>query len=115
VEISRQIQLRLGSPGRVATAIRDIGEVIGRINEGAAAISAAVEEQGAATQEIARNVNEAASGTQQVSANISAVSEAAAETGSGAGRVLETSRTLVRQSESLKTRVDGFFASIRAA
>jgi methyl-accepting chemotaxis protein len=114
-EISRQIQEMQGSTGRVATAIRDIGEVIGRINEGAAAISAAVEEQGAATQEIARNVNEAASGTQQVSANISAVSEAAAETGSGAGRVLETSRTLVRQSESLKTRVDGFFASIRAA
>jgi methyl-accepting chemotaxis protein len=114
-EIGKQIQEMQGSTGRVASAIRDIAEIIRRINEGTAAISAAVEQQGAATQEIARNVNAAAAGTQQVSANIVAVSDAASETGTGASRVLESSRLLVRESDTLKRRIDGFFGAIRAA
>jgi methyl-accepting chemotaxis protein len=42
---------------------------IGEISRIAAAVAAAVEEQGAATQEIARNVHQAAIGTQEVTSN----------------------------------------------
>ena len=48
-------------------AIEGIGRTIGAINEITSAISLAVEQQGTATQEIARNVQEAALGTGQVS------------------------------------------------
>ncbi len=46
------------------------------VNEISSSIAAAVEEQGAATQAIARSVQEAASGTDQVSQNISGVTDA---------------------------------------
>ena len=42
------------------SAIREIGSTIAQISEISTAIAAAVEEQGAATQEIARNVQHAA-------------------------------------------------------
>ena len=41
----------------------------------------AVEEQGAATSEIARNVEQAAQGTTEVSSNITQVTQAPGETG----------------------------------
>ena len=51
------------------------------MNEIAVTIASAVEEQGAATQEIARNVQQAAMGTQEVSSNIAGVTKSASETG----------------------------------
>ena len=48
------------------TAIKEISSTIGQIAEISTAIAAAVEEQGAATQEITRNVQEAARGTEEV-------------------------------------------------
>src|SRR5437879_13713246 len=44
-------------------AIRNIGQTIGEINDVTTAIAAAVDEQGAATREMARNVQHAAGGT----------------------------------------------------
>jgi len=70
--------------GRVA--IKEIGDTIGRMSEIASTIASAVEEQGAATQEISRNVQQAAQGTQQVSANITDVQRGASETGSASSR-----------------------------
>src|SRR3984957_19158649 len=51
-------------------AIRNIGNTISEINEVTTAIAAAVEQQGAATREIARNIQHAAGGTAEVSSNI---------------------------------------------
>ncbi|HSZ88948.1 MAG TPA: globin-coupled sensor protein, partial [Acetobacteraceae bacterium] len=66
-DISRQIaQIQLATKEAV-TAIEAITQTIGEVSRIATAIAAAVEEQGAATQEIARNIHEAATGTQQVS------------------------------------------------
>jgi len=56
--------------------IRNIGQTTGEINDVTTAIAAAVEEQGAATREIARNVQHAAGGTAEVSSNIVGVSPA---------------------------------------
>src|SRR3979411_2879221 len=47
-------------------AIKEISGTIGRVSEIAAAIAAAIEEQGAANQEIARNVQQEALGSTQV-------------------------------------------------
>ena len=52
--------------GDTVAAIQAIGATIGEINEIATAIASAVEQQGAATQEIARNVQQAAAGTSEV-------------------------------------------------
>jgi methyl-accepting chemotaxis protein len=84
------------------------------MNEIAAAVAAAVEEQGAATNEIARNVEEASAGTREVSANITGVNQAVRLTADGA-RQIETAATgLADQSDLLSREVNGFLAEVRA-
>ena len=96
-------------------AIRNIGQTIGEINEVTTAIAAAVEQQGAATREIARNIQHAAGGTSEVSSNIVGVSTASAEAGSAAGEVLSASGALRREADLLRSEIDAFLSNIRAA
>ena len=96
-------------------AIEGIGRTIGEINAIATAIASAVEQQAAATQEIARNVQQASAGTQEVSANISGVQQASADAGATANQVLRVAGDLAHHSEALRTEVDKFLATVRAA
>ncbi|PSO18444.1 chemotaxis protein [Bradyrhizobium sp. MOS003] len=96
-------------------AIREISGSIGRLSEIASAIAAAIEEQGAATQEIARNVQNAAQGTQQVSANIGNVQHGANETGSASSQVLSAAQMLSSDSNRLKLEVSKFLETVRAS
>ncbi len=114
-DISQQIGSIQGATAQSVDAIESIGSTIGRMNEIAAAVAAAVEEQRSATQEIARNVQQASQGTHEVSANIAGVSKAASEAGSGAGQVMQASAKLAVQGETLRRQVDEFLATIRAA
>ena len=97
------------------TAIKEIGGTIGRISEIAAAIAAAVEQQTATTQEIARNVQQAAHGTAQIATNITDVNRGAGETGSASVQVLSSAQSLSKESTHLKIEVEKFLATVRAA
>ena len=79
------------------------------------AIAAAVEEQGAATREIARNIQHAAGGTSEVSSNIVGVSSASSQAGTAAGEVLTASDALRREADVLRAEIDAFLSNIRAA
>jgi methyl-accepting chemotaxis protein len=96
-------------------AIKEICVTIGRVSEISLTISTAVEEQGAATQEIARNVGAAARGTAEVATNITEVNRGAGETGSASSRVLSSAQSLSRESGRLKVEVDKFLQTVRAA
>ena len=65
-EISQQIGGIQSATQDSVTAITEISDSIEKLSEISSAIAAAVEEQGAATQEIARNVQQAAQGTTKV-------------------------------------------------
>ncbi|MBT3237532.1 MAG: HAMP domain-containing protein [Rhodospirillaceae bacterium] len=114
-EISSQIGGIQEATKESVGAIQEITKTIGEISEISSAIAAAVEEQGAATQEIARNVEQAAAGTGEVSSNIAGVTQAAGESGAAAGQVLSAASELSQQSELLKAEVDKFMAQVRAA
>jgi methyl-accepting chemotaxis protein len=114
-EISAQVSAIQDATQSSVDAIQGITATIGQVSEIASAIASAVEEQGAATLEIARNVAEAARGTGEVSENISGVNEAARETGVAATRVVDSAAELSRSGETLKTQVDVFLREIRAA
>ncbi|MDH2355309.1 methyl-accepting chemotaxis protein [Bradyrhizobium sp. SSUT112] len=114
-EITGQVAAIQGATQSSVTAIQSIGTTIRRVNEIAAAIAAAVEQQGAATREIARNVQQASQGTNEVSRHISGVSQAAGETGAAAGEVLDSAKMLARLSDDLKRDVDRFVGDLRAA
>src|SRR3954453_2473527 len=113
-EIASQISSVQGATGQAVTAIQDITATISAVSDSSAAIASAVEQQRAATGEIARNVEQAARGTQEVSSNISGVSEAAHEASPIAHQVLEEARQLSKQSESLNHEVGTFMARVRA-
>jgi methyl-accepting chemotaxis protein len=114
-EIASQIaQIQETTKGAVA-AIQGIGTTITDINEIAAAIASAVEEQMAATQEIARNVQQAAHGTQQVSGTITGVKQAATETGAAASQVLGSAGELSRHAGELSREVNTFLADVKVA
>ncbi|HTP85220.1 MAG TPA: methyl-accepting chemotaxis protein [Alphaproteobacteria bacterium] len=114
-EIGGQIKSIQSATAESVTAIESITGTIGRINEIATTIASAVEEQGAATKEIARNVQQASAGTAEVSSNITGVTQAAGETGAASSQVLGAAGELAKQGETLRADVSQFLANIRSA
>jgi methyl-accepting chemotaxis protein len=114
-EISQQITGIQAATQDSVAAIKEIGDTIGKMSEIASTIASAVEEQGAATQEISRNVQQAAQGTQQVSSNITDVQRGASETGTASSQVLSAAQSLSRDSDRLKREVGKFLNTVRAA
>ncbi len=114
-EISQQITAIQGATQDSVAAIQEIAGTITSISEIATMIATAVEEQGAATKEIARNVQEAAQGTKEVSSNVANVSQALNTVGDTATALLKASDGLSDQAAGLRKQVEGFFAKIREA
>ena len=114
-EISAQIAGMQSATEDSVGAIKDISTTIGRISDISTTIAATIEEQGAATAEIARNVSEAAKGTVEVADKIAQVSHGASATGAASGQVLASARSLSSESSRLKTEVEKFLNTVRAA
>jgi methyl-accepting chemotaxis protein len=114
-EIGTQIAGMQSATEASVTAIKEISSTITLISEISSTIAAAVEEQGAATQEIARNVQHAAQRSTAVAENINDVSRGAGETGSASSQVLSSAQTLSSESNRLKMEVENFLTSVRAA
>ncbi|MBR0749226.1 HAMP domain-containing protein [Bradyrhizobium japonicum] len=114
-EIGQQISSIQAATEQSVGSIREISGTIERLSEISSAVAAAVEEQGAATQDISRNVQQAAHGTQRVSTNIGDVQRGASETGSASSQVLSAARSLSSDSNRLKQEVAKFLNSVHAA
>ncbi|GAA0594395.1 methyl-accepting chemotaxis protein [Caenispirillum bisanense] len=114
-EIAHQISSIQHETATAVAAIEGIGKVIHDISQVSSAIASAVEEQDAATHEIARNTHAASTGTHEVTVNIAGVTQAAGEAGRAAGEVLDASGLLSRQADQLRHVVQDFLASVRAA
>ncbi len=114
-EIGAQIEAIQAASTRTVTAIDAISGTIRALDGISGAIAAAVEEQGAATQEISRNVQQAATGTSQVTTTIAGVAQAAGETGRVSADVNERASGLASQAERLRADVRAFLDGVRAA
>jgi methyl-accepting chemotaxis protein len=114
-EIGTQIASMQHATADSVAAIKAIGTTINRVSEIATVIAAAVEEQGVATQEIARNAQNAAKGTAQVTNNISDVRTGAQETGTASSQVLGSAKALSAEGGRLKAEVANFLQTVRAA
>ncbi len=112
-EISSQISAIQSETGKAADAISSVTAIIQQMNEIAASIAASVEQQGAATGEIARNANEASRGTIEVTSSISAVNDAAASTRTTAGTVDASARQLESNAGDLRQQVSRFLQDMR--
>jgi methyl-accepting chemotaxis protein len=113
-EISQQILEVQSAATGAAEAIAAIVRTITDIDDISSTVAVAVEQQAAATTEIARSIEQAACGTQEVSSNITEVSEAAHQAGSTAHEVLSAASELNRQADELRREVEGFLAAIHS-
>jgi methyl-accepting chemotaxis protein len=112
-DISAQIAaIRRVSDDSVA-AIREIGEIIGRLNQITIAISAAVEEQSSATRDIAQHVLQTSMAAKDVSTKIHDVDTSSQESKSVAHRVLDASTDLSARSHQLREEVSNFLVKLQ--
>ena len=93
--------------------IRDIARLGEEIDETAAGIAAAVEEQGVATQEISESAARAATNTSQLADGARAVGAAVGETKSAAGVLENASQEFASQSKEMEQAVETFFYALR--
>ncbi|MCC8941774.1 chemotaxis protein [Bradyrhizobium sp. Arg68] len=114
-EISAQIQDIQSATGQAVSAIGTIGGTIAEIDQISGEIAAAVNQQGAATREISGNLQQAADRTREVSKGILSVNQASEQAGKATAQLLDAANGLSSQSEWLKTELDGFLSSLRAA
>ncbi|WP_292907848.1 methyl-accepting chemotaxis protein [Niveispirillum sp.] len=114
-DIATRIAAVQQATSTAVTATVEVTRTIGEIAEIATAIAAAVEEQDAATREIARNVQQAAVGTQEIANNIGVVDETAQNTGHAANQLLGAAGNLSSEADRLRGEVDRFLAEVRAA
>jgi methyl-accepting chemotaxis protein len=114
-EIAEKIRRVQEACGTSVSAVREIVSSIEEVNEISAAISAAVEQQKAATSEITRNMQEAAKGTEQLSSNIARVNEASDRTSSTVGGVTTAARRTEAEAVAMKDAIDGFIQRVKAA
>lgn len=114
-EIAGQITEIQAVTDGTAKAIYNIGRTIADVDAIATTVAASVEEQTAATHEIARNIQQAAQGTQHVSGNIAGVSQAASDVRQAASEVLAAADNLSDDSDRLRARIQSFIGQVRAA
>ena len=108
VEIQTQTSTSVDAISRIVSTVRSLGEIT-------QTISAAVEQQGAATREIAVNCQRAASGAGAVTDNIGEVAAAVDLTGTSAGRLTNLAHDLARRAEELNQEVGAFAEQLAAA
>jgi methyl-accepting chemotaxis protein len=100
-----------------SSAVSAIGRISGRMHEidsCATAVSAAVEEQNAATGEISQNVASASDGAKVVVSVLGEVSGAASQTRQSAESVLTASQAVEAAATELRQEVEGFLARVAA-
>ncbi len=113
-EIATQIESIQNISSEVVSALKSIQESIHHVNEFSGSIASAVEEQSAVTDEIANNMQTAAQGTQSIRNNIGEVSMSSADAEQMSEQVVEASRTLSKEAESLSREVSDFLSEIRS-
>jgi len=114
-EIRAQIAAIQSATSNAVGAIHTVTHTVAEVSQISSSIAAAVEEQSSATQEIARNVQQVALGNDGVSSTIGEVADAADETDAASRSVLAAAGELTEQSRQLRSQVDRFLASVRAA
>jgi methyl-accepting chemotaxis protein len=107
-QIQEATQRTVSSIERIVATINDMRTI-------SANIASAVEQQGAATHEIAGNTARASDGTLQVTENIFGVGRAAEMTGAASTQLMGLSGDLSEQAGDLQQEVQNFVKNLRAA
>ncbi|MFT4076784.1 MAG: methyl-accepting chemotaxis protein [Asticcacaulis sp.] len=114
-DIGDRVELIQDATRRTVESIQRIVSTITDMRHISANIASAVEQQGAATHEIAGNTARASDGTQQVTENIFGVGRAAEMTGAASTQLMGLSGDLSEQAGDLQKEVQNFVKQLQAA
>jgi methyl-accepting chemotaxis protein len=113
-DIAVQVQSIQTSTQSTADSIRSVGDQIRQMKDISSGVAAAVEEQNAATKEIARNIQEASAGNQEVSEKVVFVAQAAGQTQNATATVLSAARLLGQNTAQIRSTIERFIQDVRA-
>jgi methyl-accepting chemotaxis protein len=97
----------------MGASITGVVEIIRSLDEISSAIASAVQEQEAATREIASNIEEVAHQANTVSQSVGDLSKASALTCAGTVRVIWSAKSLTDVVDSLTGETDSFLLRVR--
>ena len=113
VEVADRIKQVQTESLAAAGAMDDIVAAIQAIHGVSAAIAAAVEQQEAATHEIARNIQRASGSSGEVSHHVKILHDIAAQTGQSSKELLVSSHIMAGLSNDLDEKVQQFSAFVQ--
>ena len=113
-QIEQQIDGVVTATQTTVQGFDTINAAIAEVQETSTVIAAAIEEQGAATREIAGNATQTAQGVALVSSTVNQVKDGAQSNVGRAQQVLGASEKLQEQSEALRTQLNGFLNMLRS-
>ena len=114
-EIGSQVQGIQASTREAVDSIATISQIMEEVDGYTQAITAAVTEQGAATQEISGNVMRAAEGTSSVKSNMHNLARTVDETRDASTGLLAASEDLSHRKAALKGGIETFLKNVSAA
>jgi methyl-accepting chemotaxis protein len=112
-DIGSQIETVRGVTADAVGAMTEISGIIGKMDEVAAAISAAVEEQSITTREIASSIQAVSGATAETAQAMARVVGAANEAGTACTDVQAGSTDIGHEAETLRAKVDEFLTAVR--
>lgn len=101
-DIRLQVNGIQGSTTDAVFSIERIGKFIDNFNEISTTIASAVEQQGAATAEIARNIDEASKGVADIASGITDVSSNISTVSAASGDLISVTGNLTHQTDTLR-------------
>lgn len=104
-DITNKINAIQGDSKNAVSAINGISNVIEKLNSISVAIAAAVEEQTATANEVARVVKQSNQGVEDIAGVVQKVSGAAKQSSAGASQTLDAAKSLSMLSEKLRNLV----------
>jgi methyl-accepting chemotaxis protein len=114
-EIAQQVTAIQTRTELAVGSVRGIGQIVERVNEANTAVAGAVEEQTAATAEIARNVDAASGSVAAVDDGLSQVRQMAEGGGAAASGLVEVAQAVVSSTTLLENEVRRFLARVGEA
>jgi methyl-accepting chemotaxis protein len=113
-QITSKISEMQSETGAASEAVRGFADTIHQIDELMSVVASAVEEQGAATEEISRNIEGAANGNVTITNAVKSVATATTESGDLSNGQLDSVSRLAAANDELRNHVNGFLDDVRA-
>ncbi|WP_417805410.1 methyl-accepting chemotaxis protein [Thalassospira lucentensis] len=111
-DISSQVDEIRGLTDNVVKALQSVADVIGEVDQSAAAIASAVEEQQASTSGISDRIHDANGGMRTVAKAVDALDSETARVHHGSENVTRATSTLNTEASRLRDAIDGFLNQI---